>query len=125
VGVILLGTSLPGSALRGAHVVSDKVAHFALYAPLGALLVNALRATTSLRRRPLVATFMAVVIGVLFGALDEWHQLFIPGRDCTTGDWHADIKGIVTGAIAAIIYLSRKDWRPRHVRGEKHHRRGF
>ena len=125
VGVILLGTSLPGSAVQGFPVVSDKMVHFALYAPLGALLVNALGATPALRRRLLAATFLAVVIGVLFGAVDEWHQLFIPGRHADIGDWHADTKGILTGAIVAIIYLSSKDWRARHVRGEKHHRRRF
>ena len=29
----------------------------------------------------------------LIGALDEWHQLYVPGRDASVYDWIADALG--------------------------------
>jgi VanZ family protein len=35
----------------------------------------------------------------LFGASDEWHQLFTPLRDSDIRDWLADTLGAVIGAF--------------------------
>ena len=37
----------------------------------------------------------------LYGASDEWHQYFVPGRSCEFGDWIADTAG---GALAIALY---------------------
>lgn len=37
----------------------------------------------------------------VYGALDEWHQSFVPGRDADFLDWTAD----VAGAICALVLL--------------------
>ncbi len=46
--------------------------------------------------------FLMALAGILWGAIDEVHQSFIVGRDCSTGDFLADCVGI----LAALILLS-------------------
>ena len=64
----------------------DKVAHFAVYGLLGTLLC---RAWGSGWR----AAVLALATASLFGATDEWHQSFVPGRDSDVLDWLADSSG--------------------------------
>ena len=70
--------------------------HFLVYAILGLLVA---RAQNVVPRR--FAQLAAIVIGVsLFGAMDEWHQGFIPGRFPDVRDWMADTVGGIAGATA-------------------------
>jgi VanZ family protein len=48
-------------------------------------------------------TLMLVAgIASLYGATDEVHQLFVPGRNCNAWDWAADTVG---AALGAAVYL--------------------
>ena len=38
-----------------------------------------------------------IVAGALYGATDEWHQSFVPGRDASVLDWLADLCGVTLG----------------------------
>ncbi len=87
------GTSLPGSMLPHESYQLDKVVHFGLYMVLFLLLARALRRTGWPARR----LWLVVVIVSAFAALDELHQLFIPGRDADVLDWSADTVGALTG----------------------------
>ena len=71
----------------------DKVAHFSVYGLLATLLVR-------LGRGPR-AVWLALLATSLYGASDEWHQYFVPGRSCELGDWLADTTG---GALAVALY---------------------
>jgi len=80
----------------------DKVAHLAVFAALGWVLDLALqqnRPGLPLYRRHLVV-FLAVAC---FGATDEWHQLFVPGRSCELGDWVADTLGGGLGLLVRCL----------------------
>jgi VanZ family protein/UDP-2,3-diacylglucosamine pyrophosphatase LpxH len=82
----------------------DKLAHASVFAALAAALEYALakaRPDLPLYRRHLLV-FVAVSA---FGALDECHQSFVPGRDADVFDWVADTLGGVLGLAA--ISLSR------------------
>jgi VanZ family protein len=69
--------------------MQDKVFHAAEYFLLGiSLLLN-----RDLCPRGREVLFV-IAAGVLWGALDEIHQSFIPGRDCSLADFGADILGI-------------------------------
>ena len=93
--VILSLTSIPNLQVS-APKNSDKVVHFLVYAVLGLLVA---RAKDVMPRQ--LARVAAVVIGVsLFGAMDEWHQGFIPGRFPDVRDWMADTVGGIAGATA-------------------------
>ncbi len=74
------------------------VAHLALYAVLALLWERALR--TAGIRRPLLWAF---VITTLYGASDEFHQHFVPGRS-------ADGFDLRTDAVAAGLALGIAAW---------------
>jgi VanZ family protein len=46
---------------------------------------------------------LLVFISSLYGAIDEIHQFFVPGRDCNVWDWIADTLGAFLGAGAALL----------------------
>lgn len=87
-------TSLPGD-------VSDKTAHFVGYGVLGALV---LRATARARWSGVTwsTALPAWLLCLAYGASDEIHQWFVPGRTAALDDWIAD----ATGAAAAILVLT-------------------
>jgi VanZ family protein len=81
----------------------DKVAHAGAYALLAALSARAILAAGRAGRQ---AFFGAVLAASLYGATDEWHQSFVPGRDPDPWDWAADTAGALLGA-AAVVGLPR------------------
>ena len=80
----------------------DKVVHFAVYGLLATLVCRC-------RFR---ADWRAAVLGLLaasaFGATDEWHQSFVPGRSCDVMDWLADTGG---AALAVTLYAGWSAYR--------------
>ena len=95
---LLTATSWPSPhvpEVRG----GDKVVHAALYGGLAWLIA---RAEPRLVRR---ATSLALVLVALsaFAAVDEWHQLFIPGRSADVADWLADTVGAALALLAAAV----------------------
>lgn len=83
----------------------DKMAHFTAFAVLAATLEWALRSTS--HRLPVYRRHLLIFILVsLFGALDEWHQSFVPGRECDVFDWLADTLGGAFGlAMMSLPFL--------------------
>ena len=86
-----------------ADVVSS-IAHFCEYTLFGALLANALRCHMPLRR----ACLVGVACASLYGATDEFHQLFVPGRMCDPVDWIVDTAGGGLGAGLAYLLFKRR-----------------
>ncbi|VVB85553.1 Uncharacterised protein [uncultured archaeon] len=96
-------------------VYPDKVEHIILYAGFGFLLSFTLKNCSN----PLVrnhALIFAVIIGTIYGASDEFHQSFVPGRTASIGDLLADSIGIlIAQAIVSIkerLPVSSKKKRP-------------
>jgi VanZ family protein len=56
------------------------------------------------------AIWFTVIICALYGISDEFHQSFVPNRDCEFMDWAADFVGIILAALIIKYYLSRKMW---------------
>jgi VanZ family protein len=105
--LLLLGaTSLPADQVPDVRT-GDKLNHFLAYLGLAALLNTALLLQdrfTLLKKNNNLFTFGMTA---LYGALDEVHQYFIPGRSCEFLDWVADVSGATVG-ITIIFILSRK-----------------
>lgn len=103
--LILILTSIPGTSLPVLPFqYFDKVVHLAIYGVLGWLTA---RAWTS-GSRVSAAALVAIVLVSCFGALDEWHQQFIPQRSMELLDWAADTTGAAIGAFLAIAGERRR-----------------
>jgi VanZ family protein len=85
----------------------DKVQHFLAYL---ALSVSAAlwvprewwESRTALR---LAAFALTAAAASAYGAIDELHQYFVPGRDCNVWDWLADTLGALAGAAVMVFVL--------------------
>jgi len=79
----------------------DKLAHVLEYAGLGWLCAYAWH-----QERPHLsfgaAILFAVFFASLYGASDEWHQAYVPGRFSDWRDWLADTCG---GLIGGFLYM--------------------
>lgn len=104
-GVIIFATSMPSDVVPQQVTTFDKAAHFSMYAVLAGLLTRHLSELTTRWR----AAAAAVAIAVAFGAVDEWHQQYIPGRSTELADWHADSMGAATGALLATLVGRRRE----------------
>ena len=100
----------------------DKLGHFAAYAVLAASLEIGLRLTR--RDLPVYRRHLLLFLAVaLFGVADEWHQSFVPGRECSAFDWLADALGAAFGlSLSSLPFLWRRNleafgwWRGRRER---------
>lgn len=98
----LSSQSRPLSFLPDRFFTYDKVLHFLEYGVLGALLA---RAASGAGARPRWSVILAAAAGSGYGATDEWHQSFVPGRSCDPFDWTTDIVGALAGAAVAVLLL--------------------
>jgi VanZ family protein len=74
--------------------LADKIVHFLIFGILGILMARGLR---NLGNKTIKDNYLSITILVciLYGASDEIHQYFVPGRYSSLGDWIADALGIV------------------------------
>ncbi len=86
----------------------DKLYHFIEYAILGGLLTRAFVKTKPAIMPSQLVWYIAALISILYGASDEWHQTFVPGRYATLGDWVADAFGSIAGVLGAYFYYRNK-----------------
>jgi VanZ family protein len=84
----------------------DKLVHFLYYGTMAALLSH------GVGRRWL---WLPLVLVPLAGALDEWHQVYVPGRDASFFDWMADGLGTVlfVYAYSRLTKNRTRDWKGR------------
>ena len=85
------------SSLPAPKVVGfDKVAHFGVYGGLAFLAARGAHGYGSTLRR---AAFFGALLAAAYGATDEVHQSFVPGRTMEFGDLIADALGALAGAF--------------------------
>jgi VanZ family protein len=77
----------------------DKLAHFIEYAIFGFLLFAALYEGMATKK----AAFFSVVMAVIYGATDEFHQYFVADRNSDLFDLLADSLGGVAGTAAGVL----------------------
>jgi VanZ family protein len=86
--------------------LSDKIIHFVIYFVLFLTAFYSLsnqKKFLMLCKYSLISSFFFTL---LYGASDEFHQYFIPGRTCDIFDWLADVIGAVF-AISIILLLKK------------------
>ena len=78
--------------------VSDWILHGVEYGVFGFLLIRALQG--SFEKKSLSFLFVtALLLGILYGVSDEWHQHFVPNRHASAHDVAADGLGVFLGAL--------------------------
>ena len=99
----------------------DKLYHFIEYAILGGLLARAFAKAGPAALPSKFIWLTAAVLSILYGASDEWHQTFVPGRFATLADWVADVLGSIAGVLA--VYLYYRSNQPSVVSGQQKKKR--
>jgi VanZ family protein len=103
--VILTLTSIPNPDFSAVSVTgADKVVHLGMYAVMGWL---TLRAAWCSPRVWQTAVLVWLSVAAM-GAVDEWHQRFIPGRSADPRDWLADATGAGIGIAVAWMAARRR-----------------
>jgi VanZ family protein len=94
---IFVVSSLPDAPLPSN--MSDKSGHVLAYAGLGLTVV---RAVAGGLPRPITLrlALLSIAITTGYGATDEIHQSFVPGRTADVGDLYADGAGAVAATVA-------------------------
>lgn len=100
---------MAATLLLGAHQIGrmnlvphffHKVEHFFYYAIMAILLAH------GLGRRWF---WIALVAVPMVGALDEWHQFYVPGRNSSVYDWMADLLGTVVAVYVYSRWAGRRE----------------
>jgi VanZ family protein len=107
-GAIFWLSSRTGQEIAELNIfdVWDKAAHFTAFCTGAVVLAVALRRSTDWTWTR-IAFFTAVAIS-LYGASDEYHQLYTPHRSgADVGDWLADTLGGAAGALAVTFTYAR------------------
>ncbi len=86
----------------------DKFYHFIEYAILSILLTIAFLKAPPQGFPKKWIWVTAAIISILYGASDEIHQAFVPGRFATISDWVSDVFGAIAGVLGVYLYCRRK-----------------
>lgn len=100
--VLFLLSSWPNPAGPSWLHVSDKVVHFVLFAVLGGALGFGRHWSGGT-----VPHWLVIGVGMLYGAMDEWHQALVPNRVPSMGDWYADVGGVLLGYLLVTLLAKR------------------
>lgn len=104
--ILFTATSLPAYDLPKLGI-SDKINHLLAYFLLAILLNLTLMYQRKSRFLFEKAALVTIIICLLYGALDEIHQMFIPGRFAEILDWVADASGAILG-VFLVYFLKNK-----------------
>ncbi len=97
------------SDLGPAGRIPDYISHGAAYLVFALLLARALAGGFP-RMLSARAALLVVLLATLYGASDEYHQSFVPGRDASLADVAKDFGG---AALGAWLYRRLAASRPR------------
>ncbi len=81
------------------ETAEHKIGHIAVFSILAGTVMWALNRGHALRLSRSLA--LAILITAAYGASDEWHQKYVPGRSCEFSDVVLDT---VAGAVAVLAY---------------------
>ena len=104
--ILFIATTLPVENIA-TFAISDKIHHLVAYFILSALLYLTLIYQRKSKTLFTYAPSATIILASIYGALDEIHQIFVPGRFADILDWLADLAGTLLGVLL-ISYLIKK-----------------
>ena len=106
-GAIFILIATPMAEYNGTVVTYyDKVAHVFLYGVFSGLIIYALSGIRRLKLPVILAVSFS--LGVLYSALGEYIQSFVPGRDVSELDFAAGVIGCFSAQIYGIIKYRKR-----------------
>ncbi len=109
--MLFTATSLPAYNLPSLGFY-DKLNHLSAYTILSLLL----NLTLIYQRKSKIlfekASVASILIASTYGALDEIHQMFVPGRFAELLDWIADFSGAVIGVLFISFLMKKLNYKP-------------
>lgn len=91
--LFIIASSLrPTDSLSLPFEGADKIIHFAMFVPLGYLLIVGWSKLA-----------IAIAVGVAIALLSEFLQIFVPTRSADIFDALADIGGVILGSYVALM----------------------
>jgi VanZ family protein len=109
-GVIFYLSSLPGVDVPPLFFGEDKLLHAVVFGILGFFALGAMKTTGDGYR--VFQPWLAVVLVVVYGALDEFHQHFVPGRTPDIHDLMADAVGGMLGVWVSYRFIKARARKP-------------
>ena len=104
--ILFTATSIPAQSVPS-FGIGDKFNHFFAYFILAILLYL----TLSFQEKSLFlqrnAALLTIAVVLLYGVLDELHQMLIPGRSAEFLDWAADAVGAICGVLIISSLLKK------------------
>ena len=85
----------------------DKIIHITEFMILGSLMWRSAK-RWNLEIKSNRFKTLVFVIGAIYAASDEIHQLYVPGRNGSFYDWLADIIGLAIGLATTYIFYNKR-----------------
>jgi VanZ family protein len=102
---IFIGSSIPSEYFPSLSIFEeDKLIHFVFFFALSFLTYRAFKFQTRYPHLSKYALGASLLFTVLYGAVDEFHQMFVPGRSADLLDLLADSLGALVCILALYIW---------------------
>ena len=102
--LIFRSSATTGSELGFLIPPWDKVFHALVYMCLGAAFALCFKLSVW-KEKPYRTYIISFLLSVLYGASDEFHQTFVPGRDGGVPDLLADASGAFVGVLLYFLLI--------------------
>jgi len=107
-GIIFYASSIPNVTTPLQEIHFDKILHFMEYVPFGFLIMRGLcNAEATFSKRTLIS--LVFVISLVYAISDEFHQLFVSGRNAGIADLILDTMGGSFGGFCYSLLVSKKN----------------
>ena len=98
-GLIFFLSSTSSEGIPDIFSGQDIIAHTFVYIILALLLSNAIKNSSRYSSSKFKSLILVVVLSIIYAFTDEFHQSFVPGRDCSVIDFFADSVGVIFGGL--------------------------
>ena len=103
--LLFVGTTIPSNDFSDVLKIGDKLKHFFAYFILSFLLSLNLHFQEKWKKIALSAFFYSFLITIIYGAMDELHQIIVPNRSAEFLDWIADMLGGLFGVVGSMFFI--------------------
>ncbi len=112
-GLIFASSSIPGSKFPNFVLLHhDKLIHTGIFLVFGLLIYRALMIRSKDNSFDFQRALIVIFCVVVYGASDEFHQSFVPGRTPDVWDATADTIGGILSLIIIFIYSRKRSSAP-------------